>query len=38
VATKVIERESGAPPLPYENILDDVRKADLENVSKKIAS
>jgi voltage-gated potassium channel len=38
VATRLIERESGAPPLQFENALDGVQKADLGNISKKVAS
>ena len=37
VATRLIEREAGAPPLQFDNVLDGVQNADLEN-SKKIAS
>ena len=37
VATRLIERESGAPPLQFENVLDGAQKAELENVSRKVA-
>jgi voltage-gated potassium channel len=33
VATRLIERESGAPPMQYVNGLDGRSKAELENVS-----
>ena len=37
VASRLIERESGAPPLQFENVLDSAQKAELENVSRKVA-
>jgi hypothetical protein len=33
VATRLVERESGAPPMQYVNGLDGRSKAELENVS-----
>jgi hypothetical protein len=38
VASRLIERESGARPLQFGNDLDGVQKAELQNVSKKVAS